>query len=277
MAKRYPARLHVLSASQSRTAVVLRRGPSNAVCSVLWDRDRDQFSLGQWLRGRIYERRADISPDGRHMIYFARNGRWGRPPTRGSWTAISRVPWLKAVVLYGKGDCWQGGGLFTSNTRYWLNGACMHFPLQESPSLTQDSKYTPSGCYGGECTGVYYVRLQRDGWRLRYMLSAVRFDSCAVFEKELPHGWLLRKLAHEQVGAPPGRGCYWDEHELEHTKSGTRIEAPDWEWAELDGKTMVYAHGGCLYRAPIHEKGLGAPRMLYDFNAMEFEAIPAPY
>ena len=62
----FPARLHVLLASGSSRAVVLRRGPSGAVASFLWDRRDDSFALGQWLRGRIYERRADLSPDGRH-------------------------------------------------------------------------------------------------------------------------------------------------------------------------------------------------------------------
>src|SRR5436309_11030155 len=109
----FPARLHVLLASAAPVGVVLRRGPARLVCSVLWNRERDEFQLGQWLGGRIYERRADISPDGLHMIYFAMNGRWSSA-ARASWTAISKVPWLKAIVLLPKGDCWQGGGLFTS-------------------------------------------------------------------------------------------------------------------------------------------------------------------
>jgi hypothetical protein len=72
MDKPVPARLHVLIARESRTAVVLRRGPSNLVCTVGWNLNDDSFRLGQWLKGRIYERRADLSPDGRHMIYFAK-------------------------------------------------------------------------------------------------------------------------------------------------------------------------------------------------------------
>ena len=82
------------------------------MASYLWDRATDTFALGQWLIGRIYERRADLSPDGRHMIYFARDARW-QSETGGSWTAVSRAPWLRAVTLWAKGDCWQGGGLFS--------------------------------------------------------------------------------------------------------------------------------------------------------------------
>lgn len=78
--------------------------------------------MAQWLRERIYERRTDISSDGRHMIYFARGGGARHAETRGPWTAVTRVPWLKAINLHGKGDCWNGGGLFTSNSRYRVSG-----------------------------------------------------------------------------------------------------------------------------------------------------------
>ena len=70
----FPARLHVLLAGNSSQAVVIRRGPSKHVCVIGWDRSRDTFEEGQWLKGRIYERRCDLSPDGRHLIYFAMNG-----------------------------------------------------------------------------------------------------------------------------------------------------------------------------------------------------------
>jgi hypothetical protein len=82
MSRAFPARLHVLLASQARAGVVFRRGPVNAVCTIGWNLETDKFELGQWLRGRIYERRGDLSPDGRHLIYFARGGR--RHPGRGA-------------------------------------------------------------------------------------------------------------------------------------------------------------------------------------------------
>ena len=276
MDKSFPARLHVLMARDSRRAVVLRKGPATAVCSILWERDADRFTLGQWMRGRIYERRADISPDGKHMIYFARGGRAGSP-TKGSWTAISRVPYLKAITLHGKGDCWLGGGLFTGPGKYWLNGACMHFPLQQAAEMTEDTGFVPQGGRGGECLSAYYPRLLRDGWTLVSKLSEVRFDSCDLFEKALANGWVLRKLAHAQVGPGEGKSCYWDEHEIENPALGIRLEKPAWEWADKDGDTVVWAERGCLYRAATLPRGLGSSQMLFDANGLKFEAIPAPY
>ena len=273
MTKTFPARLHVLLARDAKVGVVLRRGPSKSVCSVFWNRANDQFKTAQWLRGKIYERRSDISPDGRFLIYFAMNGRW-ESESQGSWTAVSKAPWLKAIALFGKGDCWHGGGLFTSERRYWLNDGHGHRVLKDSTLLERDDDYRPKEHYGAECLGVYFVRLQRDGWDLKPAVSGTDFT---VFEKTLSHGWLLRKYAHAQAGAPPGKGCYWDEHELEHTPSGNRMDGAMWEWADCDGGKLVWAEAGCLFRANIKGKGLGERKLLKDFNDMKFEALAAPY
>jgi hypothetical protein len=91
-----PPRLHVLLSREGTGAVVIRRGPSRFTCTYGWNRQDDSFVLGQWLRGRIYERRCDLSPDGQHLIYFAMNGRW-ESETAGSFTAVSRAPYLKVV------------------------------------------------------------------------------------------------------------------------------------------------------------------------------------
>src|SRR5262245_25088258 len=151
----FPARLHALLASAAPVGVVFRRGPAGAVCSIRWDRERDKFKIGQWMRARLYERRADISPDGQNMIYFAARA-------SKAWTAVSRVPWLKATIFLEKGDRWQGGGLFTSNSKYWING-CHSSVRDEGSRLSEDLKFRPRGGYGAECPGVYYQRLQRDG------------------------------------------------------------------------------------------------------------------
>jgi len=277
MEQDFPARIHVLLSSQSSKAVVLRRGPSKTVCSVLWDRKLDKFEVGQWLKGRIYERRSDISPDGKYMIYFALNGKWDSE-TGGSWTAISRPPWLKAIVLLSKGDAWQGGGIFTGNNLYWLNDGCGHKLIHDNKEVHRDKKFVPDTYYGGECTGVYYIRLQRDGWKYKDHIRKGPWDEYTVFEKATPHGWTLRKIAHEQVGAPVGKGVYWDEHELEHSENNVILEFPNWEWADLDGESLVWAEKGCLYRAGINEKdGPLETRLLYDFNEMELEPLAAPY
>ncbi|MSV34838.1 MAG: hypothetical protein EXQ47_04475 [Bryobacterales bacterium] len=87
----------------------------------------------------------------------------------------------------------------------------------------------------------------------------------------------MRKLAHAQAGAPQGKSSYWDEHELENPRLGVRLEKQDWEWADRDDDSVVWAEKGCIYRAAALTDGLGPAHMLFDANPLRFTAIPAPY
>lgn len=269
---KFPARLHVLLARDAKVGLVIRRGPSKSVCTVLWDRKQDKFKLGQWMRGRIYERRCDLSPDGQHFIYFAMNGRF-QSETKGSWTAISRVPFLKAMNLFAKGDCWHGGGMFLSDREFWLNDGYGHTELKKSNQLRRNLNGQPKESFGGECLTIYYNRLQRDGWTM----SNQEYQGATLFERKLPKGWRLRRLAFSEIGAPPGRGCYWDAHELRHESTETILAFPEWEWADFIDGRLVFAVEGKLCAARLGRGKLVGEKILYDFNGMKFEAIAAPY
>ncbi|CAN5740194.1 hypothetical protein BH11MYX2_BH11MYX2_18510 [soil metagenome] len=269
-------RLHVLLARNADVGVVIRRGPSKEVASILWNRATDTFSLGQWLKGRIYERRSDLSPDGQHLIYFAMNGHW-RSPAKGAWTAISIAPYLKAIALYAKGDCWHGGGLFVDNKTYWLNDGYGHELLEQT---TRVHRAPPARAeYGGECMGVYIPRLLRDGWQLR---DDEKERDTYVLDKPLWHGWVLRKYARAQIGSPPGKGVYFDEHALLHVERHL-ILPRSWEWAEVDRGRLVWSDDGALWAGTITrssaaaDEPLAATTQLHDFSTMKFEAIRAPY
>jgi hypothetical protein len=271
---KYPARLHVLLARDTKIGVVIRRGPSKSVCTILWDRKRDKFKLGQWLRGRIYERRSDLSPDGKHLIYFAMNGRW-ESETKGAWTAISRAPCLKAINLFAKGDCWHGGGLFLSDKEFWLNDGHGHIELKKTNHIRRNVSGQPPEYFGGECLNVYYNRLKRDGW----VMHDKEYQGATLFEKKLPKSWRLRKLAFAEstIGKPPGQGCYWDAHELRHESTNTILAFPEWEWADYVDGRLVFAVEGQLRVAHVGRGKLSSEKLLHDFNDMKFAAIAAPY
>jgi hypothetical protein len=55
------------------------------------------------------------------------------------------------------------------------------------------------------------------------------------------------------------------------------LAQPEWEWADLDGKRLVWAERGRLHAARFGRTGLREQRLLQDFNGMRFEAIAAPY
>ena len=270
----FPARIHVLVPSQSERAVVIRRGPSQRTGVFSWNTLTDEVALGQWLKGRIYERRSDVSPDGAYWIYFAMNGHWGSE-SKGSWTAIARAPFLKAVEFFPKGDCWHGGGLFLGKRSYWLNDGYGHDGTSSSSRLSRVDVVDWLQNYGGECPGVYYNRLQRDGWTLTARGSNGRYDEWAIFEKPASAKWTLRKICHEQIGAPKGKGCYWDEHALV-SESGETQEFSDWEWAEVVGRSVVFAKEGALYRLSYLDRKR-SESLVHDFNGYLFENAVAPY
>jgi hypothetical protein len=234
--------------------------------------------MGQWMRGRIYERRCDLSPDGKHMIYFAMNGRWDSA-ARGSWTAISRVPYLKALALYPKGDCWFGGGLFLGNHTFWLNGGFSDLldPTVPGGNLRVDRLHKPKPSYGGECPGVYYHRLRRDGWIYVERHEVDKDSSFDVFDKQLANGWTLRKFAHSTLEHAEGKGVYRDGHELIRTASGDRLQFSDWEWADYESNRLVWSASGKISSAKIRNTGIVDEIELHDFNDMHFKPIQAPY
>jgi len=263
-------RLHVLLARDAPVGVVLRRGPTRQVAAIAWDRKRDRFDLGQWLKGRIYELRSDIAPDGKHWIYFAMNGHWGSE-TKGSWTAVARTPYLRALALYAKGDCWNGGGLFAER-EYWINDGYGHKVLTETREVKRADRTAYRPTWGGECWGVYFLRLERDGWRLREDLSmSTRGSQAMVWEKGLSGGWALRKVTYAGYRRA-GQSIYNESHELVGPDGREHIR-DDWEWADRDRNRLVWAADGALWTGEPD----GEPRLLYDFAPMKFAEIRAPY
>lgn len=112
---RAPPRLHVIMAGRSPRAAILCRGPSSWYHVVAWDTGKDTFEPGAWFKGRLYEDRCDLSPDGELFLYFALKGSRWSSSYAGTWTAISRLPWVYALGLWPQGDTWGGGGHFQAD------------------------------------------------------------------------------------------------------------------------------------------------------------------
>ena len=96
-----PARLHIILARRGSRAVVFRRGPSDKVAVIGWDRGDDSFRLGQWLRGRIYPYRCDLSPSGEYLIYFA--AKYGRE------NPVENLIWAELEKHFHTADLWRIG------------------------------------------------------------------------------------------------------------------------------------------------------------------------
>jgi hypothetical protein len=112
-------RLHLVHAREASKTVILRQGPHKTYRMILWDRDGDTFHDGQWLKQKVYVGNCDLSPDGKHFLYFTLDGQWGLP-TKGSYTVISKPPFFSALRLYPEGDNYGGGGYFIDSERVYV-------------------------------------------------------------------------------------------------------------------------------------------------------------
>lgn len=126
MTTRPAPRLYVLVAKRKPIAVILLRGPTKWYHVIRWDMVNDTFEHGAWFKGRIYEERCDISPDGELLLYFALQGSRWSTSYKGTWTAISRIPWLHALTLWPEGSTWSGGGYFTDDRSVTLEVNGLH-------------------------------------------------------------------------------------------------------------------------------------------------------
>lgn len=282
-------RLSAILARHSPIAVIFRRGPSKSVLLTRWDTSNDSFEYGQWLKGRIYERRCDLSPDGDLLLYFAANHK----PPYGSWSAISRPPFLTALVMWPKGDTYGGGGHFVSQHRIALN----HRDYEMSPapgfqvpkSLRVEHLGERPGC--GEDDPTWYKRLQRDGWKLVSWPSRTKdeFGSRVIWEPDPPIRWeksnpkwpeqYSLEMAIMGIGERDGP-WYMIEHSVIRSDGhNDRIGRSDWaDWSHAGD--LLFAMDGALYRARC-SKGTLLPleeaTKVADFANLKFENRKAPY
>ena len=255
-------RLFVLVAREAPYAVILRRDPSKQACSYGWNLETDEIVMGQWLKGRFYEHRCDLSPDGKHLIYFAAN--W-KPPHR-SWTALSRAPWITALDLDPVGSTWHGGGLFLDNRTYWLHSGGESRDMETKTSkLTGQGAERPFGKGIDSC--VVEARLWLAGWR--------------PVEDPDWHAAETMKLTHESGISLFMRIGLFHGADRFYIRTG---EATGWQeieratWADIISGSLCFTRDGCLFKLPLADlPGLDAAGLVRDFCSDVFEERAAPY
>ncbi len=255
-----PPRLHVITARDCSAALILLRGPSDVVATIGWDRATGRFEMGQWLKGRIYEYRSDLSPDGRHFVYFAGKGgsRW--------WTAVSRAPWLRAIAFLPQSHTWHGGGAFTAPGEVWLNGGGTLPETAASELRLAGVSAYPHSTDGFHMGDLYAAMQVSRGWR---HVSGHRYE--CILSRDLGDG---RVLSLGFAVGQRGRGLVSSRYAIVG-RDGVRQECPDWEWADLWGDRLHHVAKGALWESPA--SGEGAPQLVRDFTDMRFATIAAPY
>jgi hypothetical protein len=273
------ARLFPIFARRSHTAVVFRRGPSKWVQVIRWNTKTDAFELGQWFHGRIYELRCDLSPDGSLLVYFAQKISARSLKDKEytyAWTAISKPPYLTALALWPKGDCWNGGGLFESDKKlllYHLEKTKPH-PDHKPPGWLHVSL---AGCGRGEDDPLFDDRLQRDGWLLKreWQVKNLMYPKWyqttqpEVREKTNRKGSGILRLTRSIQ-----RLRYSEEFLVLSDKGakGTPISRASWADWDQSGR-LVFCKEGKVFAAQVTTEGLKA-KELADFNSSRPEPLP---
>lgn len=215
-------RLSVLLACEAPVGVVFRRGPSKMVRVYLWDRDRDKFKPCQRFKGRILTSMSDTSPDGRFMIYSAMGGSaWAIPAIGGTWTAISRVPSLTAIALWGQsGSTWGCGGMFTSNHSYWLGSDANTFLIRDTNLLWRERK-RPN-----------HSSVQRDGWSQKNGPREVRR---VYMRKRFPRDGFCEGQPDSRIAS----GTNWSSRRMARNSSCLRGNGPSGIATDWYGRRRV--------------------------------------
>jgi hypothetical protein len=270
-------RTYVILAREAPKAVILRRGPSDWVQLILWHTDTDILEYGQWFKGRVYERRCDLSPDGKLFLYFVRkkNKRMIQDEAYTyAWTAVSKPPFFTALALWPKGDSWNGGGFFEDNSTIHLN----HNPerLQPHPDhqpqgLTIVQEYDGKG----EDFLIYNKLLARRGWSVLQEGGRWRSKDWYREQPDRPKIWqkahktlpftLLMKLLGSDIQR------YGDdlilEFEIQHERTGAVIPLSDTAWADWDQHgRLVFISKGLLYFQLLYPK-IEKAELIADINS----------
>ena len=247
-----------------------------------WNLRNDRIEGGQWIEARVHVDRSDISPDGELVAAFVASYR--RKP--GTWAAISRPPFFTALAVWPKGDTWGGGGLFGSDTHFFLwhdtevKDGVDQFKLMDDFVLPKRFRVQPFF----DTRRCRPVTSSSRAWccpagvraALRVAPGAIHVrrtrDHGAVARPSEAAALRVAALAHV-VRHPACRGARPDERNAARPR-------PRRLGRRRRQRRRALERGGCLFRlAGPTRQGMALdaePKLVADLNDMRFEAVEAP-
>lgn len=267
-----PARLYVFLAREASIAVIFRRGPSEWVQMIKWHTGTDTFEAGQWLHGRIYPERCDLSPDGQLLVYFA--GKFNQKTMSSNsfaWTAISKPPYFTALDIAFQGDTWGGGGIFSTSQQVWFysrNDA--NWRIQNLPITSDNLSFAKPNPADAPYTYPERMRLHLGGWQEIDQAGSAYLPRL-IWRKTLGN----YVLTYTETAWSKNQ-AYAKHYKLKLGQGDTEITLGGVLWADFDQQgRLVLAREGKLYSATLQNSDLHLTE-LADFNANQFESIEAP-
>jgi hypothetical protein len=267
MKRKIPPRIYCIPAIQAPVVAVFRRGPTNWSHVGRWDLAERRYEPGAWLRGRIFPRRSDLSPDGRLLCYFAHKptATWEQGE---AYVALSKLPWLTALHAFGTCGTWTRGFFFTKDGG-WDNLEDVKLPIPYGLRSIPMVQFANEQRRGWEEAPDSPPRDPKDVWDQR---RNARMQKCQ------PRG--KRMLYVESVGWAGG------EFGVDQAVDGLRVryslesdgdlkQLDDLQWADWDreGQLLVATRGGKLQVWNLDGDG---PEILFEQDLSLLEPNPAP-
>jgi hypothetical protein len=262
---RVPPRIYCIPATGAPVAAVLRRGPSRWSHVGRWDLAAGRYEPGAWLRGRIFPRRSDLSPDGRLLCSFAHKpgARWEHGD---AYVAVSKLPWLTALHAFGTCGTWTRGYSFSEDGRS-DDAADAGLPIPWGLRSIPAVQFATERRRGWEETPDCPPRVAGDAWDQRRnarMCKRQPRGERVLYVQSL--GW---------AGGEFGVGQAVDGLRVRYSlESGGGIEAlDDVQWADWDreGRLLVATRAGSL-----QVRNLDASRLEFEEDLSGLEPDPAP-
>jgi len=235
-----PPRLYVLLARDAPVGVIFRRGPTDWTEMIRWDIERDTFERGEWLRGTVYPRRSDLSPDGGLLVYAAAEYA-SSDEERRVYSAVSRPPFFHPLARWDGAHLAGGGGEFEGSSRLRLN-----HPSLEGPDLPREAGIVVRPYAEPMHGGAERARMIRDGWWVTAEPDGAEVASNGVTAQpevmERPLGDVLLRRTRTWLGRREIR-----KYDLVYADVSL-ASIPSGEWADVDREDrLVYTRHGQVW------------------------------
>jgi hypothetical protein len=228
------------------------------------------------MRGRVYERRSDVSADGSLFLAFVRQSGGAQKgeggPRADTWLAVSRPPYFSALAVWLVGGTYHTGGFFPDSTSLWTGFSNAAPDIGRTPrwlkmTASRDIPYVDRTPEWSNRT-VHFNRLLRDGWR---QLENDPYRT--VWERQHPSLALTLSMSHRFVSFQRYGGSYAAEYAVRDRRRARDVIVGPATWADWDqhGRLTV-ARDGCLVE---WTEDVGE-RLIADFNGQTPDPGPAP-
>jgi hypothetical protein len=278
-------KLFVIFARNAPTAIVFRRSSDNSCQLIRWNLQNDSFEFGEWYHGTIFVRRSDLSPDGTKLLYFAGKALDTAYDTAytAAWTAVSKVPWVKPIVLWPKGDKVAGGGLFHSDNHIWLNHRAHQAKYHPHHMAPDSVSFNTNQWATGDDYPIFANHLERDGWRYKQhgdfrlrkgVWVAETEEICTKLDPTRRYEIEMTLYAFEKRTT---QNILQYRFSIRDLVSGHSLSLDCDDWADWDSRgRLAYSKGDRLFAGGVLPTALLDVDVVADFSHVEFTEVAPP-